>query len=46
VGSPEACARTICNQLDLGADGVILHGATPGELAPILPAYAQLSVAK
>jgi len=45
VGSPEACARTIRNQLDLGADGVILHGATPGELAPILPAYAQLSAA-
>jgi 5,10-methylenetetrahydromethanopterin reductase len=23
----------------LGADSVILHGATPAELAPILPAY-------
>jgi probable F420-dependent oxidoreductase len=45
LGSPEGCARTIRSQLDLGADGVILHGATPGELAPILPAYAQLAAA-
>jgi len=27
------------NQLDLGCDGVILHGATPTELAPIVAEY-------
>ena len=27
------------DQFDLGADGVILHGATPAELAPVVDAY-------
>jgi len=40
LGSPDRCARSIQRQLDLGADGVILHGGTPAELAPIVPAYA------
>jgi 5,10-methylenetetrahydromethanopterin reductase len=39
VGSPENCAAAIQHQLDLGVDSVILHGATPDELEPILPAY-------
>jgi 5,10-methylenetetrahydromethanopterin reductase len=39
TGTPEQCTKTILSQFDLGADGVILHGATPDELAPILPAY-------
>ena len=26
-------------QFDLGADGVIMHGATPAELEPIVAAY-------
>lgn len=39
TGSPQQCAEAIRNQLDLGADGVILHGASPDELEPILPAY-------
>jgi hypothetical protein len=26
-------------QLDLGADGVILHGAAPADLEPIVTAY-------
>ena len=39
-GSPAECVRAIRKQLDFGCDGVILHGATPGELAPILHAYA------
>ncbi len=38
-GSPDQCAAAIRNQLALGADGVILHGATPSELAPILVEY-------
>ncbi|WP_317930800.1 TIGR03857 family LLM class F420-dependent oxidoreductase [Halioxenophilus sp. WMMB6] len=39
TGSPEQCAQAIQHQLDLGVDSVILHGAVPEELAPILPAY-------
>ena len=38
-GTPEQCAEAVLHQLDLGVDSVILHGATPMELAPILPAY-------
>jgi probable F420-dependent oxidoreductase len=40
-GSPQQCVAAIRNQLDLGCDGVIMHGATPAELAPIMAAYAQ-----
>lgn len=39
-GSPDECARAVRGQLDLGADRVILHGASPAELAPIVDAYA------
>ncbi|MEV0666463.1 TIGR03857 family LLM class F420-dependent oxidoreductase [Actinomadura luteofluorescens] len=39
TGSPERCARRVLAQFDAGADSVILHGATPAELAPIIDAY-------
>jgi probable F420-dependent oxidoreductase len=39
TGSPEQCVDAIRHQLDLGCDGVILHGATPTELEPIVEAY-------
>jgi alkanesulfonate monooxygenase SsuD/methylene tetrahydromethanopterin reductase-like flavin-dependent oxidoreductase (luciferase family) len=39
VGAPEQCARRIEDQFTAGADSVILHGATPDELAPIVAAY-------
>jgi probable F420-dependent oxidoreductase len=39
TGSPAQCAAAVVRQLDLGVDSVVLHGATPDELAPILPAY-------
>lgn len=39
-GSPDRCVATVRNQLALGADGVILHGATPAELAPIIARYS------
>jgi len=39
TGSPERCVAAIRGQLALGCDGVILHGATPAELVPILEAY-------
>ena len=38
-GSPDECAAAVRNQLALGCDGVILHGATPTELAPVVDAY-------
>lgn len=39
TGAPEQCADAVRHQLALGCDGVILHGATPAELAPIVDAY-------
>lgn len=39
TGSAQSCVATIREQLALGADGVILHGATPAELEPILAVY-------
>ena len=39
TGSPEQCVAKIQGQFDLGCDGVILHGASPAELAPIVEAY-------
>jgi probable F420-dependent oxidoreductase len=39
TGSPEQCVQAIRHQLDLGCDGVILHGASPEELTPIVEAY-------
>jgi 5,10-methylenetetrahydromethanopterin reductase len=39
TGSPAQCAARVLDQFDAGADGVILHGATPTELEPVLEAY-------
>ena len=39
TGSPERCAERVLRQFDLGVDGVILHGATPDELRPVVTAY-------
>lgn len=39
TGSPGQCVQAIQGQLDLGCDGVILHGAAPDELAPIVDAW-------
>jgi alkanesulfonate monooxygenase SsuD/methylene tetrahydromethanopterin reductase-like flavin-dependent oxidoreductase (luciferase family) len=38
TGTPEQCAAAVRGQLDLGCDGVILHGCTPTELAPVVHA--------
>lgn len=38
TGSPEQCAEAVQHQLDLGCDRVILHGATPKQLAPVVDA--------
>ncbi len=39
TGSAERCVDKIQGQFDLGCDGVILHGASPAELRPIVDAY-------
>ena len=40
TGTPQNCVTAIRRQRELGCDGVILHGATPTELQPIIDAYA------
>ncbi len=42
-GTPEQCVAAVRNQFDLGCDGVIMHGATPTELEPVVKAYAASS---
>ena len=39
TGTPEQCVAAVRGQFDLGCDGVIMHGASPAELTPILEAY-------
>jgi probable F420-dependent oxidoreductase len=39
TGTPEQCVAAIRHQFDLGVDGVILHGAAPRDLEPIVAAY-------
>jgi probable F420-dependent oxidoreductase len=38
-GDADACAAAVAAQFDLGVDGVIMHGASPDELAPVVAAY-------
>jgi 5,10-methylenetetrahydromethanopterin reductase len=42
TGSAERVATRIVDQFGCGADGVICHGVTPDELAPVLGAYRQV----
>ena len=39
TGSAAECVAKIDGQFDLGADGVILHGASPSDLEPIVVEY-------
>jgi probable F420-dependent oxidoreductase len=39
TGSAGQCAAAVRGQLGQGADAVIMHGATPAELAPVVEAY-------
>jgi probable F420-dependent oxidoreductase len=39
TGSPKRCVEKIRGQLELGCDGVILHGASPTDLEPIVAEY-------
>lgn len=42
TGTPAQCAQRLLDQFDAGADSVILHGATPTELAPVLTAWQEI----
>jgi len=42
TGSAATCARRVQDQLDAGADSVVLHGATPTDLAPVLAAWGEV----
>jgi alkanesulfonate monooxygenase SsuD/methylene tetrahydromethanopterin reductase-like flavin-dependent oxidoreductase (luciferase family) len=39
VGDREHCARLVRARFDAGADGVLLHGSAPQDLAPLLEAW-------
>ena len=39
TGNAQRCAERVLRQFELGVDGVIMHGASPGELAPVVDAY-------
>jgi hypothetical protein len=39
TGSAKECVDSIRKEFDYGADALIMHGATPDELEPILTAY-------
>jgi probable F420-dependent oxidoreductase len=43
TGSPAQCVAAVRHQLELGCDGVIMHGATPAELAPIIDEYRRVT---
>ncbi|ORW24273.1 LLM class F420-dependent oxidoreductase [Mycolicibacter nonchromogenicus] len=43
TGPVRACAERIRRELDYGADAVILHGATPDELEPVVGAYRDIA---
>jgi probable F420-dependent oxidoreductase len=41
TGSATNCAARIRREMDLGADAVIMHGASPSELDPVVAAYRE-----
>ena len=41
TGNAQSCAQAWQNQFDNGADGLVIHGSTPPEFAPIVEAYAE-----
>ena len=46
TGSSQRCAQRVLRQFDLGVDGVIMHGASPEQLAPVAEAYRQIRPAR
>lgn len=43
TGSAGQCVRAIRDELGYGADAVILHGATPDELEPVIAEYRRVA---
>jgi len=43
TGSAPQCAGRIRREFDYGADAVIMHGATPDELEPVVSAYREIA---
>jgi probable F420-dependent oxidoreductase len=43
TGSARQCVERIRKEFDYGADAVILHGATPDELEPIITRYREIA---
>lgn len=43
TGPARGCAERIRREFDYGADAVILHGATPDELEPVVTAYRDVA---
>ena len=41
-GRSEDAAATIVRELELGCHSVILHGAEPAEIAPMVAAYREI----
>jgi alkanesulfonate monooxygenase SsuD/methylene tetrahydromethanopterin reductase-like flavin-dependent oxidoreductase (luciferase family) len=39
TGTPQQCVEAIDHQFAIGADRVILHGASPTDLSPIVAEY-------
>jgi len=39
TGTPAQCVAAIRHQFDLGVDGVIMHGSSPADLAPVMAEY-------
>lgn len=46
TGAAADCARTVADQFALGVDSVILHGATPAELEPVVEEYRRIRPAR
>jgi probable F420-dependent oxidoreductase len=46
IGPSAHCAAKVLRQFDLGVDGVIMQGATPAELAPIVTADRSISTTR
>ncbi len=42
TGTAQQCVARIRKEFDYGADAVILHGATPDELQPVVAAYRDI----
>jgi 5,10-methylenetetrahydromethanopterin reductase len=46
TGSAKQCAARVLDQFAAGADSVILHGATPAELSPVVDAWREIRPAE